>query len=662
MHSSEDRAVHVRRIELAVRGRPDSHPVDLAVRHSWSRCLGSYSLDPLQVKKPQIVEHGDLQARREKLGSLLPIARIEMLNLARQMQHSQCGIMLTDSEGVILCYVGDPAFSATARRSGFREGAVWSERELGTNGMGTCLMTQRPIVIDRSEHFLLQNTELTCSAAPIFDAQGRLLAALDISGCSTAAQSHTLVLIDLAAQNIENRALLASCRTHYMMRFHPHAEFVSTFGEGVLAFDEAGSIVGANRSALALLGHRDHETLCGRRVDSIFETTVVGLQHLSTRPLSRPEMVTMRSGHVVLFATVQAPEKATRAVPGQSRKSAGDPLEASHAGDALVATNVSVARRVLDRDISVLLLGETGTGKGFFAKAIHHSSKRAQQPFVSVNCAAIPELLIESELFGYRPGAFTGAARQGNSGRILQASGGTLFLDEIGDMPLSLQARLLTVIEDREVLPLGGDKPVPVDIRIVSATHRDPAEMLASGQFREDLYYRLNGVSLTMPPLRKRTDVADIVRRLAQIEAGPGRTVRLEERLVERLVRHDWPGNVRQLRNVLRTMLALSETDVLGMENFDDEWLLGTAARPSSASRAPDAASAPAVEERREEGDDILGVAECTALRRTLEACRWNVSVAAVKLHVSRKTMYRMMHRHGLARRAVDEGGASADS
>src|SRR5580658_251763 len=274
---------HARLIESTVNGLAETTTIGQVVRRSWSRCLSTYSLDPQQVKKPVIVERIELEARCERIGPILPIARIEMLGLSRQMAHTQYGIMLTDHDGVILSYVGDPAFSITARRSGFREGAIWSEQELGTNGMGTCLMTRQPIVIHRSDHFLVQNTDLTCSAAPIFDMQGRVVAALDISGCSTGAQTHTLALVEIAAQNIENRALLHACKPYFALRFHRCAEFVSTPGEGVLAFDEGGTIMGANRSALELLGYADHKSLCGQAISSVIDAPLALLMQLSMR-------------------------------------------------------------------------------------------------------------------------------------------------------------------------------------------------------------------------------------------------------------------------------------------------------------------------------------------------------------------------------------------
>jgi transcriptional regulator of acetoin/glycerol metabolism len=648
---------HADLIRSVIAGQGAGLPINEVIRRSWNRCLTTYALDPVQSKRPNTVEHADLQARRQRIGAVLPIARIEMEGLSKLMLHSEYSIMLTDRDGVILSYVGDPGFAATARRSGFREGVVWSEQELGTNGMGTCLTTQRPIVIHRAEHFLAQNIQLTCSAAPIFDMRGQLLAALDISGASANAQTHTLALVDMAAQNVENRALLGACRDYHVLRFHRCAEFVSTPGEGVVAFDEQGTIKGANRSALELLRFRDHETLCGQRVDHVFETSLAALLQLAARHRFRPEPLPAPVGRRPWFAMIQAPvESPRRAIaaagtaPSTPQTPKSDALQCLHSTDPVMQQSVEVLRRVVDRDISVLLLGETGTGKGYCARAIHAASRRAEKPFLSVNCGAIPEPLIESELFGHKPGAFTGAAREGSMGRILQANGGTLFLDEIGDMPLPLQARLLNVIEDREVLPLGGTKAIPVDVRIISATQHDPVELIAKGKFRDDLYYRLNGITVRMPPLRQRADIPDLIRKLVRAEAGPENAVDIDAALLERLARYSWPGNVRQLRNVVRTMLALRSTNHLTLADFNDSWLAGATRveEPTLQSGKPAEAAV----------ENVLSSAECDALRRTLEAFHWNISAAASRLHLSRRTLYRKMHRHGLVRHAAGYGTA----
>ncbi|HEV3182444.1 MAG TPA: sigma-54-dependent Fis family transcriptional regulator [Steroidobacteraceae bacterium] len=626
-------------------------PISEVVRSSWSRCVNNYALDPDERRRPNSVEGADLQARRERLGVLLDIARIEMEALGKLIRHSEYSIVLTDRDGVILNCLGDTGFSATARRCGLREGVMWSEREMGTNGMGTCLTARRPVVIHRTDHFLAQNTQLTCSAAPIFDMRGELLAALDISGAPANFQSHTLALVDMAAQNVENRTLLSACKDFHLVRFHSCAEFVSTPGEGVLAFDDQGLVKGANRAALKLLGHRDHESLCEQPVDRILDTSLAVLTRLAAQRGYPAESLSLKSTARRWFATVHA---RTAAVAGTSASADGAPaglrwrgaLECLYSADPTMRHSVEVLRRVIDRDISVLLLGETGTGKGYCAHAIHDASNRADKPFVTVNCAAIPETLIESELFGHKPGAFTGATREGGVGRILQANGGTLFLDEIGDMPVALQARLLNVIEDREVMPLGGNKVVSVDVRVISATQHHPLDMIAKGQFREDLYYRLNGITVCLPPLRERTDVAELIRKLLNSEAD-GAPLEIEPALLERLVSHSWPGNVRQLRNVLRTMLALRTSARLTLADFNEEWLArGAAEDPRGETiHVPEG-----------DGGSVLTEAERNALQRMLETCQWNVSAAAARLHISRRTIYRKIHRHGLLRHAHNLG------
>ena len=655
MLSTQKAARHANLVASTVSGSPAIAEVDHRVRDSWTRCLQHYSLDPQQPKKATVVDRNELQARRERLGLLLSIARVELLSLRKRLQSNDFGIVLTDEDGVILHYVGDPGFATTARRSGLREGAVWSERELGTNGMGTCIVEQRSVVIHQHQHFLAQNTELTCSAAPIFDATGKLIAALDISGSFTKAQPHTLALVEIAAQNIENRTMIEGARQRNLLRFHRHAEFISTPGEGLLAYDDEGLITGINRSALDLLGEREHRMVCGQRLDLLFDGPQSALLAPAARRSQRPQPIVAHGGHQKLWGLVQAPEREGRANAGTTRvvidsSRAAGPLAGMEYGDPTMAANIRIVQRVLDRDIPILLLGETGTGKGLFAKAIHAASRRADKPFIAVNCAAIPETLIESELFGYKAGAFTGATREGHSGRVMQANGGTLFLDEIGDMPLPLQVRLLSVIEDREVVPLGGSKAVPVDIRVISATHGDLPQLVRDHRFREDLFYRLNGIALRMPPLRERRDSAELLRAVMADEARSMGAVSIDDAVVRRLLQFDWPGNLRQLRNVLRTMLALCDGERLTMADFNEDWLFGGIRTESPALAAP----------VRHDGEDVLGSAERDALRRVLETCRWNVSAAAIQLKVSRKTLYRKMSRHDITRRELHETEATA--
>jgi transcriptional regulator of acetoin/glycerol metabolism len=302
-----------------------------------------------------------------------------------------------------------------------------------------------------------------------------------------------------------------------------------------------------------------------------------------------------------------------------------------------MAANIEKAKRVLERNVAIMLLGETGTGKEMFARAIHASGSRASRPFVAINCASIPEALIESELFGYRSGAFTGANKDGQRGKLLQANSGTLFLDEIGDMPVALQARLLRVLEEREVAPLGSDTPVRLDIRLISATHCDLQKKIALGEFREDLYYRLQGVTLTMPPLRERADRGALIRHLAVEESDAGEPVELDSRLLSLLEQQRWPGNVRQLRHLLRSMIALRETDRLTVRDLPPEYRCAADDAKPAACPAPDSPD--------QAGLNTLESAERSALLQELQRHAWNLSGVARELGMSRNTLYRKLQR-----------------
>jgi transcriptional regulator of acetoin/glycerol metabolism len=296
--------------------------------------------------------------------------------------------------------------------------------------------------------------------------------------------------------------------------------------------------------------------------------------------------------------------------------------------------NMRNAQRVADCAVSVLIRGPTGSGKEAFAKAIHLASNRSRRPFVAVNCAAIPESLIESELFGYTAGAFTGARREGMRGRIAQASGGTLFLDEIGDMPLTLQTRLLRALEEQEVTPLGSERSVKLDLRVICASHRNLRELLARGMFREDLYYRLNGITLELPGLAARRDKANLIRKCMASEIAAGSSASIESAALDRLAAYNWPGNVRELRNTIRTALAICENSVVRVSDLPAE--IGQPTQYSSR-----AAATP-------EQDISLQHAEREALLRVIEKNDWVMSHVATQLGISRNTLYRKIKRHGI--------------
>ena len=319
-------------------------------------------------------------------------------------------------------------------------------------------------------------------------------------------------------------------------------------------------------------------------------------------------------------------------------------MAALDTGDPTFHDLLTRARRLAGKPVPLLLLGESGTGKDVLARAIHLSGPRRGGAFVAVNCAALPENLIEAELFGYRAGAFTGAAREGNPGRLREANGGTLFLDEIGDMALGLQTRLLRVLESREVVPLGGGQPVRLDFALISATHRDLAAEVAAGRFRADLYYRLSGMSLALPPLRARQDLKAVLATLLA-RLAPGRAISLAPALLAAFAAYPWPGNIRELVNVLNGAVALLEPGECQID------FLHLCPDFAARLRRPAAPAAPA---RRETGA-FAGAAPLTlrrlsqtAVREALESAAGNVSEAARRLAISRKTIYRKLRDSGL--------------
>lgn len=626
MHSTDLRR-HARQVIDVTRGRPQG--CDPSIVRSWQRCLEDYQLDPAQTVAPTVLEQGRILEGRERLQQVLKIAGHEMNSLHQQLSGAGHAVLLTDARGVILNCVTAPSERKVFEQAGLWLGADWSEAREGTNGIGTCLVERQALTIHQDEHFRGRHTGLTCSASPVFDPQGELLAVLDVSSArheaSRQSQFHTMALVNLSAKIIENSYFLGHFQNQWLLRFHLHAESVGLFSEGMLAFDGDGVIGAVNQSALNLLGHV-RGSLLGQSVDSVFDCPRDELFSRATLQANASWPLHTRDGRRLFAALRGQPRNGPAPVMVQAEP----PRPSSIClGDEALQTDFRRALRVFERDVPLLVNGETGSGKEAFAKAVHQASLRSSKPFVALNCASIPESLIESELFGYRGGSFTGARKEGMQGKLQQADGGTLFLDEIGDMPLALQTRLLRVLEDRVVVPIGGE-PMAVNVRIISATHRNLQERVADGSFREDLYYRLNGLEIGLPALRERTDKSQLLDFLLAEEAG-GQRLFISPAAREALLDFAWPGNVRQLRNVLRTLAALCENDVIQYEDLPATIRL---APP----KAPEACEYP------------LEDAEKQALLLALELNRWHMTHTALQLGVSRNTLYRKLRKHGIER------------
>ncbi|MBL8340625.1 MAG: sigma-54-dependent Fis family transcriptional regulator [Rubrivivax sp.] len=595
-------------------GEPASRLVDTdhleSIARSHERCQ---ALGVSRIERP---DHGpiarpELHIALERNRRLHDHAAPVMSLLRDQIARTESMVVLTDAVGTIIHSVGDDDFLDRASKVALRTGANWSEGAKGTNAIGTALVNETPTLVHADEHYLHANQFLTCSAAPILDPRGNMLGVLDVSGDSRSYHKHTLALVRMSARMIENRWLTEDFSHALRLHFHTRAEFIGTLMEGILAVSEDGRILGANRGALEQLG-LSGAALRMNSLETLFGTTVAEMADHCRAHIATPLALVTGSGRqfagfarcnwvmwspaAATAATAGAPASAAAgasaaaAAPRQAAPASGSALSELRAGDAQVDALVEKIRRVLDRDIPVLILGETGTGKELLARAIHADSARARQPFVAVNCASIPETLIEAELFGYEDGAFTGARRKGAPGKIVQANGGTLFLDEIGDMPLPLQAHLLRVLQERQVMPLGSTKSVAVDLSIICATHRNLRQMIERQAFREDLYYRLNGLAVRMPPLRERSDLLALVRRILDVESGPRRH-HLAPDVQALFMRYPWPGNVRQLFQVLRTACVMAGRDaVLTRSHLPDDFLEEADAAAAAPAAAPAAA------------------------------------------------------------------------
>src|SRR5882762_3535540 len=629
----------VRLIDSVVRGRSRNEGPSAPeyVKRSWLRCLNEYRLNPDSGADPVVVSRQDLLARKEQNLELVSFADVEMANLYQQLAGSGYSIILTDRDGVLLSYYGDPSFKRAASRTGLVPGAAQQDRPVFTKGMWSSLLERARVLVHREHHFLTRNTGLTCCAAPVFDPRGELVAVLDASGESDRAQQHTLVLVNLSAQMIENRLFLHRFRDAFVVRFHSRPELVGMWSEGIIALDPAGTITAADRNALFQLGCKSAHDLVNAPLERVFNISLPILIQRSHKQSFHPLPIHEARNGGRFFAIAYGPESKRRGAGVTHVAMHGEPstpttsrsaLDELDFGDPLMARNIEAAKRVLSRDIPILLLGETGTGKEFFARALHAASERADEPFVAVNCASMLEAELQNELFGCRPRGIAAATGEGQPGKIVQADGGTLFLDEIGDLPYALQARLLHVLEEREVIAPGAKAPIKVDIRLVSATHCKLEEKIRRSEFREDLFYRLQGLMLTLPRLADRTDKRALIQHIFAQEAAAAPKVSLSEDLIDALCADQWPGNVRQLRNVLRAMIALRTRDLLELADLPSDYRL----RPQ-----------PPVPEI--DSLNPLGRAEREALLRELDLEHGNISHVARKLGVGRNTLYRKMHR-----------------
>lgn len=547
------------------------------IERSWQRCLHQ-GLSRRQSAELDLLPQGELLARQEQHRVLIASFQRFVLPLFGQLLAGRpCRLLLCDGEGAILAASGDDGFARHAERIFLRSGARWGEASKGTNAIGTALAEQNEVQVLGNQHFFAQHSFLSCSACPLLGPDGQLLGVLDISTDVAHHDGDMLGTVRLLAMTLEN-ALLAR-QPGWLVDLEPQSLWSAR-----LLLGEEGELLGANRAGRLWLG-----------------------QH----PFDGKQLLRDRRG--------------LRLVPEASPVAAQPGLPADAGG----SHGRQVPLKMLERGISLLIEGETGSGKEHLVRELHGQSSRRAQPLVCVNCGALPADLVEAELFGYVGGAFSGARSQGSQGYLRAAHGGILMLDEIGELPLLAQTRLLRVLQERAVTPVGSHKPEAVDFWLVSASHRDLAAMVAAGTFREDLYYRICGWRQQLAPLRDwppRERQALVRRLLAEMDPA----LRLTDEAERQLLAHPLPGNVRQLKQALEVACVLAE---------GQGWIELAHLHLPTVAVAPAATTALAGSTLREQNRQRV--------QQTLTECDGNVSEAARRLGISRTTLYRALREAG---------------
>lgn len=621
---------HIREIESVGLGAATSR--DETVVQSWLRCINQHRLDPAQTCEAYIVPDTKLREHRQQSEELIAIARSGLENLFRQVAGQNYVLLLSDREGVTVEFLGDPLFDNNLRKAGLYLGSEWSESRAGTCAVGACIEAGEALSIHQTDHFDNTHTPLSCTAAPIYDVRGALSAVLDISLLSSpikkASQNLALHLVTATVRRIELANLMAQASREWVLRFAQSPEFLDVDPEAAISIDGSGRVIGMTNGGAKILARsvnldwRNPDDLIGQPISRFFDMEIDDLPDLTRRRRTQDRLVFARDGNA-LFAHAIEPNVVVRA-PASIRHELPVSLRNLSGGDPQLAVLQAKAAKLAAKPLSILIQGETGTGKEYLARAIHDSSA-VKGRFVAVNCAAIPEQLIEGELFGHLPGAFTGANAKGRKGLIEEADGGTLFLDEIGDMPLPLQSRLLRVLAEKELLPIGAARPKPINIRVISASHRMIGSLVRDGRFREDLFYRLNAATLSLPPLRERSDFAWLLDMIVERYRAKEGSLMVTPAALDALKAYPWPGNIRELDNVISVAAALCQNGVIELVDLP-EALVSTI--EATDSKPPHSRK--------------------SALKAMLAACDGNISEAARKLGVDRSTVHRQMKRYGL--------------
>lgn len=613
---------------------------------SHKRCE-EYGVDKNRTYSAKFIEGEQLRKTLEANKNLIEVATPFMEHLYDFVKGSNFFSILTDGEGCILKVIGDKEIMKQSNEFKMVPGAYMDEKSIGTNAMGTALAEKRPIQVSGKEHFIYAYHRWTCSGAPIRNPEGEIIGTLDLTGYSPQVHSHTLGMVVAAVHAIEN-ILIKDNATFKLSIVNKYIEaIIDSIDEGIITVGPKGYIKMLNAKAEKVLGFTN-EDLIGNKANEYIDNWDFIEKILKDRSKISEEETFIKTkkgknhciisgyfikganspqGYVCIFKEIKSARKFANKMYGK---------QAVYTFEKIIGRNKSFirtiekAKNISDSPSTVLILGESGTGKEVFAQAIHNASSRKEEAFVAINCGALPRNLIETELFGYEDGAFTGAKRGGGIGKFELADGGTLFLDEIGELPLDMQANLLRVLEEGKLYKIGGSQEISVNVRIIAATNKDLAKEVEKGLFRKDLYYRLNVLTLRLPSLKERKDdiplLIDYFLTIKSLKLTKS-PITLDDLFLNRLLSYHWPGNIRELENVIESIL--NTPDILEL--------------PFEKSGEYEAH----IKEHVVEIDNLDEVEKYT-IKRVLEKADYNITVAAKSLGIGRNTLYRKIEKHGI--------------
>jgi transcriptional regulator of acetoin/glycerol metabolism len=648
---------------------------------SWRRARDTFGIDPGQRRCLRLLTPSELDRRREQ-DETYRLALPILEEFGARLASSQHVLTFFDSAGWMLSIGGNPRTADRVGEINFCPGANWREEAAGTNGPGIGFTEKRPLEVFASEHFVEAWQAWSCSAAPVLaPGSSELLGLIDLTGPWAAHDVQALVAARAIAHSVEERLRSAQLVRDQIVEYA--FRMAAGVGDGIFAIDRRGRVLAVNDAArrrLAFEGLDVPVPVRERLATALRGRTSSGDGELTVEWPGGPGEVRLlaspvRYEHHAVGAVVRVLAAAPpRAGPRGSTRGAPVPSPAATARygfhDVLgesesVQQAVALARMASRNDLPVVLLGESGTGKELFAQAIHSASARGDAAFIAVNCGSIPAALLEAELFGYEAGTFTGGRKEGNAGKFEEAGGGTIFLDEVSELSAQAQTALLRVLQEREVVRLGGSSPRRVDIRVIAAANKSLTDEIAAGRFRSDLYFRLNVLAIPVPPLRERhTDIAFLALAfLREAEAEVGRTaLTFTEDALGALGAYGWPGNVRELRNVVLRVVATAPGPVIRVADLPAEVRAAAGGPPRAPAPIPSPCPAPIPAPFPSEA----GPAPATAgapwplaaagdpgregLLHALQASSWKVTRTALALQVSRQTLYRWLRKYGIER------------